>query len=147
MNVFQSSTKRLIDITFSLIGIIIFLIPCLVISILIKLDSKGPIFFLQKRTGKKQKVFNIIKFRTMRVNTPSMSGLELKEDNPNITRVGKILRKYSIDEIPQLINVLKGEMSIVGPRPDREVPAQPYTNEEMIRFRFKPGITGLAQIN
>ncbi|WP_230135759.1 sugar transferase, partial [Peribacillus frigoritolerans] len=127
MNLYQRLIKRSVDFFLSIIGIIIFCIPCVIVSVLIKLDSEGPIFFLQKRTGKDQKVFKIIKFRTMQKNTPSMSGLELKEDNPSITKIGKILRKYSIDEIPQLINVVLGHMSVVGPRPDRENPAQPYT--------------------
>ena len=144
--------KRCVDFLGSLIGLII-LSPFLAITaILIKATSKGPVFFLQDRLGKDGKIFRIVKFRTM------VEGAEKKgdglfvygTDDNRITRIGKILRKTSLDEIPQLINVLKGDMSIVGPRPP--VTYFPYDGFEGYpdwakkRFQMRPGITGLAQV-
>lgn len=121
----------------------------LIISILIKFDSKGPVFFVQERLGKDGKVFKIYKFRTMIDGAINMgSGLRTEEGDFRITRVGNILRKTSLDELPQLINVLKGDMSLIGPRPP--VPYHPknyeeYSDEEKKRFSVRPGITGYAQ--
>ena len=138
-------TKRLFDIIFSILGLIILLPVFIIVSILIKVDSSGPIFFLQERVGLHGKYFKIIKFRSMKVNQNDSLTVTLKNDK-RITRVGRKLRKYKIDEIPELINVLIGDMSFVGPRPD--VPG--YTdllkgNERNI-LKLRPGITSSASI-
>ena len=142
--------KIAIDFLLALIGLIIVSPLFLIIAILIKLDSKGPVFFLQERLGKDGKIFKIYKFRTMIDGAINMgSGLRTDEGDPRITKVGNILRKTSLDELPQLINVLKGEMSLIGPRPP--VPYHPrkyeeYSYEQKKRFTVKPGITGYAQV-
>lgn len=143
--------KRLIDFFGSLLGLIILSPILIIIAILIKATSKGPVFFKQERLGKKGKVFKIIKFRTMVVNAEKIgSGIFLKSENDNrITKIGKFLRATSLDELPQLINVLLGQMSLVGPRPP--VPYHPYKYEDYNefqrkRFLMKPGMTGLAQV-
>ena len=143
--------KRIIDLVLSIIATIILSPLILIISILIKIDSKGPIFFLQERLGKNGKVFRIIKFRTMIVNAENIGdGLKVKSEKDNrITKMGKILRKTSLDEIPQLINVIKGDMSIVGPRPPvtyHPHKDEDYSLEQKERFKVRPGITGLAQV-
>jgi len=144
--------KRLIDLLGSLTGLIILLPVFVIISILIKLTSKGPIFFTQERLGKNGKIFKINKFRTMVVNAEKMGDrIAVKnEDDPRITKVGKFLRATSLDELPQLLNVLKGDMSLVGPRPP--VPYHPYkyedyNNFQKRRFEMRPGMTGLAQVS
>jgi len=142
--------KSIIDFILALIGLIVISPLLLIIAILIKIDSKGPVFFLQERLGKDGKIFKIYKFRTMIDGAINMgSGLRTDEGDPRITKVGNILRKTSLDELPQLINVLKGEMSLIGPRPP--VPYHPrkyeeYSNEQKKRFTVKPGITGYAQV-
>lgn len=141
--------KRFIDIILSLLGLIILSPVFLVLVIAIKLDSKGPVLFKQKRVGIDKSYFNILKFRTMRIDTPKDTPTHLLE-NPDqwITKVGKFLRKTSLDELPQIINILKGEMSIVGPRPAL------WNQYDLIEERDKygandilPGLTGWAQIN
>lgn len=141
--------KRFLDIVFSLILIILLIPLFLIISIVIKLTSRGPILFRQRRTGKDKTEFIIYKFRTMYLETPKNVPTHLLE-NPDkyITPVGKILRKTSLDELPQLINILKGEMSFVGPRPAL------YNQYDLIALReaegvnnIRPGVTGWAQIN
>lgn len=123
----------------------------IIIILLIKSTSEGPVFFKQERLGKNGKVFKIIKFRTMIDNAEQIgTGVITFENDPRITKVGSFLRKTSLDELPQLINVLKGDMSIVGPRPP--VPYHPkkyeeYSEYEKKRFNVKPGITGYAQVN
>jgi len=146
---YRKYVKRVIDFTLSLIAMIIFLPVFLIIAILIKLDSKGPVLFKQKRVGKNKKYFYILKFRTMRIDTPEdMPTHMLKNPEMFITRVGKFLRKTSLDELPQIINILKGEMSIIGPRPAL------WNQYDLIEERDKygandiyPGLTGWAQIN
>lgn len=142
--------KRLIDFILSLIALIILSPILLIVALLIKIDSKGPVFFLQERLGKNQKVFRIIKFRTMIVNAEHIGdGLKVKEGtDPRITKIGKFLRRTSLDELPQLINIVKGDMSIIGPRPP--VTYHPYKigqydERKKHRFDVKPGLTGLAQ--
>ena len=137
--------KRMIDMMLSLIGIILFSPLFLIIFLLIKVDSKGSVIFKHKRLGKNCKPIYVLKFRTM-VENAILLGPQYTEDNDiRITKIGKFLRKTSLDELPQFINVFKGDMSIIGPRPDA------YTNIptdiQKIRTRVLPGITGLAQVN
>ncbi|MDX9917730.1 MAG: sugar transferase [Gudongella sp.] len=141
--------KRLFDIILSILGIIVLSPIFLILIIAIKLDSPGPVLFKQKRVGIHKTYFNILKFRTMRIDTPKDTPTHLLE-NPDqwITRVGKFLRKTSLDELPQIINILKGEMSIIGPRPAL------WNQDDLITERDKygandipVGLTGWAQIN
>jgi lipopolysaccharide/colanic/teichoic acid biosynthesis glycosyltransferase len=142
-----SLLKRLTDIFFSVLTLIISAPLLLIAIIAIKLDSKGPVFFKQNRAGLHGKLFRMIKLRGM-VENASEIGPELTQVNdPRITRVGKILRRTSIDEIPQVLNVIKGEMSIVGPRPEIPTITAKYSEEQKKVFNFKPGITGISQIN
>lgn len=142
--------KRIFDILFSSF-VILFIFSWLfpIIALLIKLDSKGPVFFIQKRTGIDNMVFNCIKFRTMQVNKDADQKQATANDS-RISRVGAILRKYNIDELPQFINVLLGEMSVVGPRPHMLKHTDQYSaliNHYKVRHYVKPGITGWAQVN
>ncbi|MCL2088614.1 MAG: sugar transferase [Oscillospiraceae bacterium] len=144
--------KRMTDIIGSLIGIIILSPFFLIVSIVIKSTSSGPVFFKQNRLGKDGRTFSIIKFRTMIPNAESIGGLKLAgAHDGRITKTGGFLRNTSIDELPQLINVLKGDMSLVGPRPPATYHPYKeydgYPNWAAGRFRMRPGITGLAQIN
>lgn len=133
--------KRFLDILFSLMVIIIFFIPALIISIAIKIEDGGPVLFKQKRTGKKGCVFDLYKFRSMSIDNDV---LNFKEED-KITKIGKFLRKTSLDEIPQVINIIKGDMSFVGPRPWIVKYYENFTEEQKRRVDVKPGLTGLAQ--
>jgi undecaprenyl phosphate N,N'-diacetylbacillosamine 1-phosphate transferase len=152
MRVLNLFTKRLMDFFGSLIGVIIISPILIIIALSIKLTSKGPIFFRQERLGKNGKVFKIIKFRTMVLNAEKLGdGLTIKSNNDNrITNVGKILRATSLDELPQLFNVVLGQMSLVGPRPPvTYFPYDGYKNYPewaKKRFTVHPGVTGLAQV-
>lgn len=138
--------KRIFDITFSFIGIIIFSPIFIVISILIKLNSPGPIFYKGIRVEKNKKLFKMYKFRTMVVNADKIGGSSTPEDDSRLTKIGKFLRKYKLDELPQLINVLKGEMSFVGPRPEILEEVKTYNKEEEKILSIKPGITDYASL-
>ena len=137
--------KRIFDVIGSGIGLIILLPIFVIIGILIKLNSKGPVFFIQERAGKDGKVFRAYKLRTMVDNAEKM-GKGLKKDDPRITRIGKYLR-WGIDELPQLINVFKGDMSLIGPRPTLIEQVSRYSKEHRRRLEMKPGITGWALVN
>lgn len=142
-----SFIKRLSDILISIFSLIFTLPIFILISIAIKIESKGPIFFIHPRAGLNGRAFKMIKFRGM-IDNALQFGPELTQHNdPRITRVGKFLRRTSIDELPQLINVLKGEMSIVGPRPEILSITSKYSNEHKEVFKFIPGITGYSQVN
>lgn len=145
------SIKRILDIIFSLLGLIILSPILLITAVAIKLESTGPIIFKQKRIGKDGKVFNIYKFRSMIVGAEKIgTGVYSKKDDNRVTKVGRLIRMTSIDELPQLINILKGEMSIIGPRPVLTYHPwkyEEYTEEQLKRFKVKPGITGWAQIH
>ena len=137
---------RLLDIVLSLLGLI-FLLPIFVIlAVWIKFDSQGSIFFRQIRVGKDGKDFRIYKFRTMIVNAEKMGIITIGERDPRITNSGYFLRKYKLDELPQLINVLKGEMSFVGPRPEVRKYVKMYNQEQLKILTVKPGITDYASI-
>ena len=143
--------KHFFDFLFSLILIIVSSPLLLSISLFIKLDDGGKVLFFQERVGKNRKVFNIIKFRTMVENATNMKGgYSVSENDPRITKIGQFLRKTSLDELPQLINVLKGDMSFIGPRPPLTFFPKDYHQYEswiLERFKMRPGITGLAQVN
>lgn len=143
--------KRLFDFTMSLLGILICLIPMIIIAIIVKLSSKGPAFYKQKRLGYKGKEFTLIKFRSMRVDAEANGAQWSQGDNdPRITKIGRILRKTRLDELPQLFNILVGQMSIVGPRPERKVfydQFETYIHGFNQRLLVKPGLTGWAQVN
>lgn len=141
--------KRLIDIVLSLLGIVLLSPLLLLIALLIKLDSKGPVLFRQKRVGKNKKYFYILKFRTMKADAPHDTPTHLMKDPEAYhTRIGKLLRRTSLDELPQLFNILVGQMSIIGPRPAL------WNQDDLIAARdlyhaneVLPGLTGWAQIN
>lgn len=146
----QRITKRLVDLSMAFLGLVILTPVMIVVAILIKLDSPGPVIFKQERCGLGGKSFKMLKFRSMRTDAEADSGPTwAAEDDPRITRMGGYLRKSRLDEVPQLINVIRGEMSLVGPRPERpwfvERLAQTVPNYQL-RHTVKPGITGEAQI-
>ena len=141
--------KRIFDIICSLLAIILLAIPMLIVAIAIKCDSKGPVLFKQERVGKNKKLFKIWKFRSMYIDTdPNAPTHQLSDAKSHITKVGKFIRKTSIDELPQLFNILSGKMSFVGPRPAL------WNQDDLILERdkyhaneIKPGLTGLAQVS
>lgn len=145
--------KKVVKRLFDILLIVFFILPLffiiIVISIIIMFDSKGGIFFKQERLGKGGEVFKIYKFRTMIKNAEKIgTGIYTSNGDPRITKVGNLLRKTSLDELPQIINIIKGEMSFVGPRPP--VPYHPYKIEDydsvkVLRFDMNPGVTGMAQ--
>lgn len=142
-----SFIKRLTDLLISSISLIITSPLFLIVAIAIKIDSKGPVFFLHERTGLKGKPFKMIKFRGMIDNALKYGPGITQVNDPRITKVGKFLRRTSIDELPQLINVLKGEMSIIGPRPEIISITSTYSKDHQKVFEFLPGITGISQVN
>ena len=149
INIYEKYVKRFLDLFLSLFGIIILFPVFLIISFFIYLDDPGPIFFTQKRVGKNKKLFNLHKFRSMKMSTPkNVPTHMLKNPKQYITRVGHFIRNYSLDELPQLFDILIGNMSIIGPRPAL------FNQYDLIEERdkyfandIKPGLTGWAQIN
>lgn len=140
--------KRLFDIVVSAVALVILLPFFLVIAISIKIDSRGPVFFRQERIGKDGRPFFPFKFRTMIENAVSKGlGYTVSENDERITKLGKFLRKWGIDEFPQFINILKGEMSVVGPRPTLRYQVEKYNNFEKRRLLVKPGLAGWAMIH
>lgn len=138
--------KRCIDLSLALLGLV-FLAPWLVvIALLVRLSSSGPIFYRGMRTGLHGAPFHILKFRTMVENAETLGGTTTGDRDPRITRVGRVLRTYKLDELPQLINVLKGDMSLVGPRPEVAEYTDAYTEEERQILTVRPGITDWASI-
>jgi len=140
--------KRLFDITLALLLNLWLGIPMLFIALLVKITSEGPVLYWSDRIGKDNTIFRMPKFRTMRVNTPEVATHLLTSSDQHLTSVGKMLRKFSLDELPQLVSVLKGDMSFVGPRPAL------YNQDDLVELRTKkgihklvPGITGWAQVN
>ena len=143
------TVKRVLDFLVSLAAMAILFLPMLILALVIKLDDRGPVFFTQKRIGKDQKSFMMLKFRTMRADTPhDIPTHQLADPQQYITRVGRFLRKTSLDELPQLLNILAGQMSVVGPRPalwnQFDLIAE---REQYCVHQVQPGLTGWAQIN
>lgn len=143
---YASFVKRSLDIIFSLLGLLIALPFIIVAGIFIKIDSPGPVFFIQERIGYQCRKFRLYKLRTMDTREFDADGKKIRDRN-RVTKVGRVIRKLSIDELPQFLNILKGDMSFIGPRPLvlRYLPY--YTDEELKRHDVRPGITGLAQVN
>lgn len=139
---YRSFFKTMIDVFLSICGIIVLAIPMLIIAIAIKCESKGPALFKQKRLGKNQKVFTVYKFRTMCDHAFEKGGVASSEQDSRITKVGKFLRKTSLDEIPQMINIVKGEMAIIGPRPILPFEFEEYKDNPRYAHRYdaKPGM-------
>lgn len=141
--------KRFIDIIISLIGILVGGIPMLIVALLIKLDSPGPVLFKQARLGKNGKQFHIYKFRSMCVGAEK-SGVYSDNQDKRVTKMGKFIRATSLDELPQFFNILKGDMSLIGPRPPLTYhpwPLEEYTDFQRRMFEVRPGITGWAQVH
>lgn len=144
----QFGVKRTLDIFLGLIGLGVFVIPFAIIALAVRLDSRGPAFYRQERVGKDGRPFKTWKFRTMVVGAVKRGlGYNVAHDDHRITRVGRFLRAWGLDELPQLINVLKGEMSIVGPRPTLQYQIDQYNAFQRRRLLVKPGITGWALIH
>lgn len=139
-------SKRLFDIIASFIGLILLSLPLLVVALLIKMSDGGPVLFKQQRIGYRGRPFTMLKFRTMRVGADSMGPLITVGEDPRITRIGRWLRKAKIDELPQLINVLRGEMSLVGPRPEVPKYVAMYSAEQRQVLNLVPGITDPASL-
>lgn len=139
-------SKRIFDVVLSLFGLLILSPLLTMIAILVKWGSPGPIFYRGIRVGQHGKEFRIFKFRTMVVDAERIGGSSTPDDDTRITKIGKLLRKYKLDELPQLLNVISGEMSIVGPRPEVPTYAELYKGEERIVYTVKPGITDYASL-
>ncbi len=139
--------KRIFDIFLSILAIITLFPVFAVVAIAIRVSSKGPVIFKQERAGKNGKPFTFYKFRTMKVDVDPFGASPKSGDDPRLTKVGKFLREYSLDELPQLFNVLKGDMSIVGPRPLYVSQMAEWNEPQKKRLLVKPGLTGLAQIS
>lgn len=147
MRSFSLFLKRITDVFGSIIGIII-TSPILIITVLlIKITMPGPVFFKQQRAGLYGKVFEIIKFRSMKVDNQAEKKHDITKDADRLTAFGKLIRRLKIDELPQLINVLFGDMSLVGPRPTFKEQVDAYTERQCHRLDMRPGMTGLAQVN
>lgn len=144
---FQLGLKRALDVTVSLIWLGLLAIPFLIIALAIKWDSRGPVFFRQTRVGQGGRLFTLYKFRTLQEGSRRGEFDRLRKDDPRITRVGGFLRTWGIDELPQLWNVLRGEMSLVGPRPTLKYQVDRYDEYQKKRLQVKPGITGWAFIH
>ena len=148
---YKKYIKRVLDIIFSIVLLIILFPLLLIVSLLVKFTSKGEIIFKQNRIGKNGKVFKIYKFRSMVQGAETKgTGVYSEKNDSRVTKIGKIIRATSIDELPQLVNILKGEMSFIGPRPVLTYHPweyEEYTEEQKRRFLVKPGVTGLAQVN
>lgn len=142
----EQLAKRAFDMIFSVLGLVLLWPFFLVAGVLVKIDSRGPIFYQGVRIGRNGRPFRIFKFRTMIEDAESKGGTATARRDPRITRVGRWLRRWKLDEFPQLLNVLRGEMSIVGPRPEVEEHTSCYTEEEQIILSVKPGITDEASI-
>ena len=148
---YKNKIKRFLDVCISFVLLILTFIPMCLIALAIKFESKGPVIFKQERLGLNGKQFSIYKFRTMCVGAEKMgTGVYSEKGDPRVTKVGKILRATSLDEIPQIINILAGDMSFIGPRPPLTYhpwPLENYSKEQLRMFEVRPGVTGWAQVN
>ena len=144
---YKNFLKRILDLIISVPVFILFIPILLILAILIKLESKGPVFFLQERVGQNLSRFDVYKLRTMTHEKREVGNKPIIGKAPGVTRIGHFLRRYKIDELPQVLNVLKGEMSIVGPRPSVPKQLEQMSEEEKKRYSIKPGLTGLAQVS
>ena len=144
----QLALKRLADIVISLLVLVLFSPIWLLTAVLIKTTSPGPVFFLQERPGKDRKLFKVYKFRSMHLGSEKMiKGVEVTGDDERVTAIGRFIRRTKMDEIPQCLNVLKGEMSLIGPRPERVASLADCDEEIFKRLNMRPGMTGLAQVS
>ncbi len=140
--------SRALDIVLAGIGLALSAPLLVIAAVAIKLDSRGPVIYRQRRVGKDGRRFEVYKLRTMRPGAaPVGVGTPVREDDPRVTRVGRMLRRFSLDEIPNLVNVLRGELAIVGPRPTLAAQVDLYTERQRRRLEVRPGITGWAQVN
>ena len=147
---YKKYIKRIFDIILALIALPFVLLACVIFGLLIWLEDKGTIFYLAKRRGLNGKIFNMFKLRSMKMNAPDIRNEDNStfnsEDDPRVTKIGKLMRKISVDELPQVFNILKGDMSWIGPRPiTTERPLEEYDQKRIDRLKVKPGITGYAQ--
>lgn len=151
MPIYKNGLKRVIDCAIAVPALLVAAIPMALIAIAVKLDSPGPVIFRQQRLGRGGKTFDMLKFRSMCLNAEHTgSGVYSEKGDKRVTRVGKFLRATSLDELPQLINILRGDMSLIGPRPPLTYhpwPLEEYSPEQRRMFEVRPGITGWAQIN
>lgn len=148
---YKNGLKRVIDCVISLLVLVIGLVPMTIVALLVKLDSPGPVIFRQQRIGKDGKVFELLKFRSMREGAEHTgSGVYSGKNDDRVTRIGRFLRATSLDELPQLVNILRGDMALIGPRPPLTYhpwPYEEYTDEQKRMFEVRPGITGWAQVH
>ena len=147
---YKKYIKRIFDIILALIALPFVLLACVIFGLLIWLEDKGTIFYLAKRRGLNGKIFNMFKLRSMKMNAPDIRNEDNStfnsENDPRVTKIGKLMRKISVDELPQVFNILKGDMSWIGPRPiTTERPLEEYDQKRIDRLKVKPGITGYAQ--
>lgn len=149
-NLYRIVIKRLMDIIFAIICFPFFVVLFVIIAPLIFFEDHGPAFYCAPRLGKNGVIFNMYKFRTMKVNSPDLRNEDgttwNSESDPRVTKIGRFLRKTSLDEIPQILNVLKGDMSLIGPRPDLPDQIQIYKKEHLRKLKILPGITGYSQV-
>lgn len=138
--------KRIFDLLFSFLAIVVLLLPALIIAVIIVIDSKGGVFYQQKRVGQKEVIFSLLKFRSMYANSDKKGLLTIGASDNRVTKVGKFLRRTKIDELPQLINIFLGQMSFVGPRPEVPKYVALYTAEQKKIFSVKPGLTDYASL-
>ena len=146
---YEANIKRILDIVLSVVALLILSPFLIIVCILILIDDYGPVFFMQERVGKNEKKFQVIKFRTMYIDAEKSQkvGVEVTGEDPRITKIGNLLRRFKIDELPQLFNILRGDMSIIGPRPSLPDYLEIYEEWERERFKVRPGLSGLAQVN
>ena len=151
MPIYKNGLKRVIDCAIAVPALLVAAIPMALIAIAVKLDSPGPVFFRQQRLGRDGRIFDMLKFRSMCLNAEHTgSGVYSEKGDKRVTRVGRFLRATSLDELPQLINILRGDMALIGPRPPLTYhpwPLEEYTTEQRRMFEVRPGMTGWAQIN
>lgn len=143
--IYRNGGKRLLDLSLGLCALALFALPILVAIVAVKLSSPGPAFFFQTRVGRKGQVFRIYKLRTMTVDPTRLSSVQVGQNDPSVFAVGRFLRRFKIDEMPQIFNVVRGDMSFVGPRPCLEETRNEMPGWARRRFEVRPGITGLAQ--